>query len=127
MTRITLDLPEETAARLEEKAKAANFPDAATFLQATVHHLMADPEESEEEIEIPLDEAQLPPDYPLVRTGADLRRMLDEAYASGPGIPVDEAYWADLDRRILERIEAGRQANAAPGTAAHRIEGGGDE
>jgi Arc/MetJ-type ribon-helix-helix transcriptional regulator len=75
---MTITLPDEMREALEREAAASGF--------ASVNEYVADV--------LTADEEPLPPDF---RTREELKARLDEGMASGPPVPCDAAFWAELD------------------------------
>ncbi|MFM9958937.1 MAG: hypothetical protein ACKVZJ_12770 [Phycisphaerales bacterium] len=85
--RLTVELSEETMEILQQRVAESGCADASEYLDNLVH------------ADLTREQKQ------------HLERLLIESIESGPPLPMDDAYWADLHKRVQARIAAkGRSA-----------------
>lgn len=102
---MTITLPDEMRAELEQRAKLGGFPSVEVYVAHVL--LWSEPNaiEDDEDVELPPPPADA--DY-VVNSREELERKLLEGLNSGPAIPVTPEFWADLRKRVSERVAAKR-------------------
>jgi hypothetical protein len=99
---MTITLPDAMKAEVEEKAKAAGFPSVDVYVASLI---IADKPDEDEEFDLP----EPPPGASyVVNSREELEAKLLEGLNSGPPIRVTPEFWADLRRRVEERVAAKR-------------------
>jgi hypothetical protein len=95
--RMTITLPDAIRDELERKARAAGFESVDQYVVCLI--LEADEAEGEGLSDMPV------PEELVIKSREDLEAKLLASLDSGPPIKVDEAFWADLRRRVDERAK----------------------
>lgn len=92
---MTVTLPDEWRARIEARAKLHGYSSVADYFLSLV-------EDEEKEAEY---FARLPgPPELTPRNRGELEAMLDAGLDSGPPLRVTAEFWADMQRRLEERM-----------------------
>src|SRR5437870_4554458 len=94
---MTITLPEAIRDELERKARTAGFESVEQYVLCLI--LEADEEDAEDLSDMPV------PEELVIKSREDLEAKLLASLDSGPPIRVDEAFWADLRRRVAERAK----------------------
>ena len=94
---MTITLPDELRAELEQRAKASGFASVDAYVAYLV--VSDDPADASDDLPDPPPGASY-----VVGSRAELEAKLQEALDSGPATEMTPADWADLRRRVAERL-----------------------
>ncbi len=90
LTSMNVSLPESLREFVQDRLSTAGFANASEYVR---HLIRLDREQAERR----------------------LAELLQEGLDSGPPVPMDDKFWADMDRRVEKRVRELRRIKRAAG------------
>jgi hypothetical protein len=100
---MTITIPDNWKEELEQRAHVAGFSSVDTYVMHVLSWTEPGDSLDDEERAIPAPPADA--SY-VINSRQELEKLLLEGLNSGPPVPVTPEFWADLRRRVSERIAA---------------------